>query len=48
MNNKEYVNTNVRITLEQRDFIRQSEYGLSKLLRKTISKIMKEEAHALE
>ena len=34
------VSTNIRITAEQREFIHNSEYSLSKLIRTTITKLM--------
>lgn len=41
MSNMEYVNTNIRITKKQRDFLRTSEYCLSRLVRIVIDKLMK-------
>lgn len=37
------VNTNVRITKEQREYLKQSPYNLSGLVRKTLNDLMNKE-----
>jgi len=40
MTQTDLVSTNIRLTPEQREFIHNSEYSLSKLVRTTITKLM--------
>jgi len=40
MTQTDLVSTNIRLTPEQREFIHNSEYSLSKLVRTTIIKLM--------
>ena len=42
------VSTNIRITPEQRKFIRESEYSLSKFVRVKIKEVMKESESRIE
>lgn len=37
----EYVNSNIRITKEQREFLKNSEYCLSKMIRKLLEDLMR-------
>ena len=44
MNNKETVKTTILLTIEQRDFLKNSSYSFSKLFRNTVAELMKKNA----